>query len=334
LGESGTGKELVARAIHQCSVRQHHPFRALNCGAIPETLLESELFGFEKGAFSGAVQTRAGAFEQAGEGTLFLDEIGDLPLHQQVTFLRVLEVSTFRRVGGQKDLPCRARLVAATHRDLVASVREGRFRGDLYHRISVLPIVLPPLRQRPEDIPLLVRYFLRTFGKNREVKVSQEALEVMQRYSWPGNIRELRNAIQRALVMVEGTWIQPEDLMLQPLATDAIPSVSAPVVSTSSSHPAADSPVSSSSASVSSISASSHGAVQDTHNHSTSTPLSMADSDLGAKDSLEQVERAAIIHALEQSQGVVSDAARRLGISRSSLYHKMKRHQIQPHKYK
>ncbi|MBI4615803.1 MAG: sigma 54-dependent Fis family transcriptional regulator [Planctomycetes bacterium] len=203
-GESGTGKELVARAIHLRSPRSAGPFLAVNAAALPLDLVESELFGHEKGAFTGATQIQIGKFEAADQGTFFLDEIGELDPRVQAKFLRDLEDGTFHRVGGTKTLATRARLLAATNRDLHERVREGVFREDLYFRLRVIEIVLPPLRERPEDIPLFVRHFLgrhAASGGREEITVSDEAMDSLSRYRWPGNVRELRNAIERAVVL-------------------------------------------------------------------------------------------------------------------------------------
>ena len=205
-GESGTGKELVARALHQQSPRADQPFIQVNCGAIPENLFESELFGHERGAFTGAVTSRPGRFELAHGGTLFLDEIGELPRDMQVKLLRVLQERTFERVGGVRSIQVDVRLVAATNRDLATEVKAGRFREDLYYRLNVVPVKLPPLRDRPDDIPLLVEHFVARFNKRlgREVHgVSPEATAAMMAHPWPGNIRELENLIERAVLLAE-----------------------------------------------------------------------------------------------------------------------------------
>jgi DNA-binding NtrC family response regulator len=214
-GESGTGKELVARAIHQKSGRAGGPFVTLNCGALPENLFESELFGYEKGAFTGAGGTKAGRFELADGGTLFLDEIGELSLKSQVDFLRVLETKEFRRLGGTKVVKVDTRIIAATNRNLEAAVKEGAFREDLYYRLNVIPIRLPPLRDRSEDIPLMVESFLREFAaqhQRTQQEVAPEAMRLLRLYSWPGNIRQLRNVIERLVVTVRETTIHPRDL--------------------------------------------------------------------------------------------------------------------------
>jgi two-component system NtrC family response regulator len=215
-GESGTGKELIARAIHSRSPRREAPFVAINCGAIPEALLESELFGHERGAFTGAHLQRKGKFELAARGTLFLDEIGELSLMLQVKLLRFLQEHTIERVGGREPIPLELRVVAATNRNLKAELEASRFREDLYYRLSVVTIEVPPLRQRGEDIIMLANAFLRLAGRERRrrARFSADALQAMMAYGWPGNIRELQNKVSRAVIMAEGRVIEPKDLDL------------------------------------------------------------------------------------------------------------------------
>jgi DNA-binding NtrC family response regulator len=216
-GESGTGKELFARSLHLLSPRAEAPFVAINCAAIPETLLETELFGHEKGAFTGAVGRKLGKFEMAHRGTLFLDEIGDLPLSLQAKILRALEERRFERVGGTASVQVDVRLVAATNRGLRAAVAARRFREDLYFRLSVFPITVPPLRERPGDIPLLARFFVERFCrdlKKRPLLLSEAATEQLQAYRWPGNVRELQNCIERAAILADGDTILPRHLNL------------------------------------------------------------------------------------------------------------------------
>lgn len=214
-GESGTGKELVARAIHHKSPRANGPFITLNCGALPENLFESELFGYEKGAFTGAMTTKVGRFELADGGTMLLDEVGELSLKSQVDFLRVLETKEFRRLGGTKVIKVDTRIIAATNRNLEEAVKQGDLREDLYYRLNVIPIGLPPLRERADDILLLVESFLHEFTSQhqREPKeVSREAMRLLRLYAWPGNIRQLRNVIERLVVTVRDKTIQSEYL--------------------------------------------------------------------------------------------------------------------------
>ena len=212
LEPAGTGKELLARAIHQKSPRAGGPFISVNCGALPETLLESELFGYEKGAYTGAMGTKVGRFELADGGTLFLDEIGELSLKSQVDFLRVLETKEFRRLGGTKVIKVDARIIAATNRNLEEAVQQGIFREDLYYRLNVIPLRVPPLRERPEDIPLMVQSFLREFALKHgrpPQEVSREAMRLLRLYAWPGNIRQLRNVIERLMITVKDRVMEP-----------------------------------------------------------------------------------------------------------------------------
>jgi len=216
-GESGTGKELFARSLHALSGRADEPFVAINCAAIPETLLETELFGYEKGAFTGAAARKPGKFEVAHRGTLFLDEIGDLPLTLQAKILRALEEKRFERVGGTASMQVDVRLVAATNRGLKAAVAARRFREDLYFRLSVFPITVPPLRERPGDVPLLARFFVDRFCRDLKKKplvLSPGAVEHLQTYRWPGNVRELQNCIERAVILADGDSILPRHLNL------------------------------------------------------------------------------------------------------------------------
>jgi two-component system nitrogen regulation response regulator GlnG len=211
-GESGTGKELVARAIYQHSTRAQAPFLAINCAAIPENLLESELFGHEKGAFTGADRQRIGKFEQCSGGTLFLDEIGDMPLATQAKILRLLQDQRFERVGGNETVRTDVRLIAATHRDLKEWSSQGKFRQDLYYRVSVFTIMLPPLRERGDDLSMLVQHYLGRFSQelNREVReITSETLDLLRRYSWPGNIRELQGVLKQAILQATGTVLIP-----------------------------------------------------------------------------------------------------------------------------
>ena len=212
-GETGTGKELIARAIYQHSTRAKAPFIAINCGAVPENLLESELFGHERGAFTGADQRRIGRFEQANKGTLFLDEIGDLPAQTQVKLLRVLQEQSFHRVGGSENIRVDVRILAATHRDLEAMIREGKFREDLWHRLNVVSISLAPLRDRREDIPVLVQHFLKKYSAEFGVErpaITPEAIALLQVDPWPGNIRQLENVVRRLLLDARGLAINAE----------------------------------------------------------------------------------------------------------------------------
>jgi two-component system nitrogen regulation response regulator NtrX len=239
-GENGTGKELVARAIHLQSARADRPFVAVNCAAIPETLIESELFGHEKGSFSGATSMKRGQFEQADGGTLFLDEIGDMSLNTQAKVLRALQEQQFTRVGGTKLLKVDVRVLAASNKDLLKEIEKGTFREDLYYRLNVVPIVVPPLRERREDIPVLIRHFMKLHAEEQGLRikdVTPEAMHVFQQYEWPGNIRELRNLIERLMIMVPGNVIDAAQattsLQVKPTGAALSPpnAISQPVVS-------------------------------------------------------------------------------------------------------
>ncbi|MDN3553459.1 sigma 54-interacting transcriptional regulator [Halomonas almeriensis] len=217
-GESGTGKELTAQAIHERSHRLSGPFQAINCGALPDNLIQSELFGHEKGSFTGAAQRKIGRIEAADGGTLFLDEIGDLPLDLQVNLLRFLETRRIQRIGSLNEIDVDVRVVAATHVDLAKAVDEGRFREDLYHRLNVLQVVVPALREHPEDIEIMARFFFKRFAGEKPATLrgfSRESMATMRQYPWPGNVRELINRIRRAMVMCEGRLIQPDDLGIE-----------------------------------------------------------------------------------------------------------------------
>ena len=215
LGESGTGKELIARAIHSRSSRRYFPIITINCGAYPEGLLESELFGHEKGSFTGAMYRRMGKLEMADKGTLFLDEIGNISEKMQMDLLRVIETKKFTRLGGDKTIDVDFRVISATNKDLEKAIKEGSFREDLYYRLNVFSIVLPPLRERRTDIPLIAKYFLTKYAQSMNKNVtdfSPQALEMIGGYDWPGNIREVRNVVERAMVVAKGNQIQVEDL--------------------------------------------------------------------------------------------------------------------------
>jgi DNA-binding NtrC family response regulator len=282
-GESGTGKELIARALHANSPRCTGPFVAVNCGALPGDLLESELFGHVRGAFTGAVRDRVGRFELARGGTLFLDEVGDMPLHLQVKLLRVLQERRFDRVGESVPRPMDARVIAATNVDLVDAIRAGRFRDDLYYRLRVVPIHVPPLRERVEDIPLIAQHLLAHIGgrEGRALRLSPDTLAAMTRHDWPGNVRELGNALEYAVATCTGQTIQIENLPpelrhgvegAETVEVSALPS-SAPL-----GHPTAEDPA----------------------------------------------ERVRIVQALESARWSRGRAAELLGVSRSTLWRRMK----------
>lgn len=234
LGETGTGKELIARAIHESSRRARQILVAVNCAALPPTLIESELFGHEKGAFTGAVERKPGKFELADGGTIFLDEVGDLPLDAQAKLLRVLQEREIQRVGGTRTINVNARLIAATNQDLRSRVATGEFRADLFYRLSVFPLEVPPLRERPEDIPPLVLHFVERFAERQHTRVpavNREAMEMLQRYDWPGNVRELQNVVERAVLLCKGRTIGEDLLVLMNIRSTGRPVPAEPLTS-------------------------------------------------------------------------------------------------------
>ncbi|HEY4059766.1 MAG TPA: sigma-54 dependent transcriptional regulator, partial [Kofleriaceae bacterium] len=315
-GESGSGKEMVARAIHNASRRAKGPCVAVNCAALTESLIESELFGHEKGAFTGATEKKAGRFEMADKGTLFLDEVGELPLGLQTKFLRVLEERRFERVGGQKAIEVDVRVVAATNRDLAEMVRRGTFREDLYYRLSVIAIDVPPLRARLDDVPLLAEHFLARFRQQAGRRISgfsPDALAAMTRYSWPGNVRELRNAVERAVVLGERDTIQMQDLPPQVLA-QAQP----PRTRTSSPTPPLGSSISNPAMPV----------VPSVANVTIDVPPPAPPAATPAK-SLRELEKEGILAALAATNGNKAQAAAILEIDRSTLYKKLKDYGIE-----
>jgi len=302
LGESGTGKEVTARAIHQQSPRHKQPFVAINCGAIPADLLESELFGHEKGAFTGALNARKGRFEMAEGGTILLDEIGDMSLPMQVKLLRVLQERSYERVGGNQTLRCNVRIIAATHRDLLKRISEGKFREDLYYRLNVFPIQMPALRDRRSDLPALVHTLCAQLaGTNRgEVSFSDEALHALADYHWPGNVRELGNLIERLAVLYPGQTIRIYDLPERYRGEEILP---IPPV-----HPKRTTPA--------------------------ELPLAEAvpqlpDTGLNLREYMLSVEASLIHQALERSQGVISHAAHLLSMRRTTLVEKLRKYGIE-----
>jgi DNA-binding NtrC family response regulator len=295
-GESGTGKELVARAIYQHGPRAKAPFLALNSAAIPETLLESELFGHEKGAFTGADRKRIGKFEQVSGGTLFLDEVGDMPLALQAKLLRLLQEQAFERVGGNETVRTDVRLIAATHRDLKAWSEQGKFRPDLYYRLNVFTIHLPPLRERGDDLPVLVRHFVRRFSRElgREVQeVAPEALARLRTYSWPGNVRELQSVLKQALLRARGTTLLPASLPALP----AEPGGSVPEFPSAGDDPNLEAFV--------------------------RLCLASDDGDRYAQAHL-RLDRVLLTRVLEATGGNQQEAARRLGIARETLRRRLR----------
>ena len=306
LGETGTGKEIVARAIHEVSERRRSAFVPVNCGAIPAELLESELFGHERGAFSGAINQRKGRFELADGGTIFLDEIGEMPLAMQVKLLRVLQEGCYERVGSNTSQRCNVRVIAATHRDLEELIRTGRFREDLYHRLNVCPIEMPPLRNRAEDLPGLIDHFVAENTKRGHgtVRLSERTLAALARYSWPGNVRELENLIERLAVMCHDQLVEPEDLppafgqstMPAPMNNHHLPEPE-PVEAASSATAC--------------------------HEDEFAPPAGF---DL--REYMQRIERRYIEQAMERSGHVIAAAAQLLGLKRTTLLDKVRRYQL------
>ena len=322
-GESGTGKEVIARLVHECSVRAKGPFIPVNCGAIPGELLESELFGHEKGAFTGAVAARKGRFELAEGGTLFLDEIGDMPFEMQVKLLRVLQERTFERVGGGKPMKCNVRIIAATHQHLEKKVDAGDFRMDLYYRLNVFPLDVPPLRDRPADLEALAQRFIDEFASQGRgsIRLESDALAHLRLYAWPGNVRELGNLVERLIILNPDQAIfaadlpakyQSSELTVAARPTDAAPVAARDDVLTEAEEedlsalfaPAPSSPV------------------------APPTPT-FIDQPIDLKEHMAEVERALIISALDQTDWVNAHAAKLLSLQRTTLVEKMRKYDIQ-----
>ena len=304
-GESGTGKEVVARGIHSQSDRAAGPFVAVNCGAIPGELLESELFGHEKGAFTGAIQARVGRFEQAAAGTLFLDEIGDMPQGMQVKLLRVLQERSFERVGSNKTQQCDVRIIAATHQNLEAHAEEGKFRADLYYRLNVFPIEIPPLRERPDDVQVIGERFLEGFNKQRgtSTKVSKACFDTLRQYQWPGNARELSNLMERL------TILHPDEQVSTKHLPDRWRTGNSP-------SPAVESPR------VPDFAFSEESIVED---GSEIVLSGLTEDGIDLRSRMAEIERTLIMQALDLSDGVVAQAAKLLGLQRTTLVEKMRK---------
>lgn len=288
-GESGTGKELVARTLHQLSSRREHPFLAINCSAIPSTLIESELFGYEKGAFTGAIHSKPGRFELANSGTLFLDEIGEISLEVQAKLLRVIQNNEIERVGGIHTLKIDIRLITATNKDLREEIKKGDFREDLYYRLNVVPIDLPPLRERTEDFPHLVDFFIEKYNKKLGKQIQEmdrQTMEILSHFQWPGNIRQLENMIERMILLNEG-----DQLTVESIPTEILEGIPAPI-----------------------------------SDLTTSPPLFSFKEIV--KETTQKIERKLILKALEETHDNVTQAAKRLGISRKSLQNKIKGYQL------
>ena len=305
LGETGTGKELIAHAIHELSQRRERAFVRVNCGALSENLLESELFGHVRGAFTGAIDNRTGRFEAAHKGTIFLDEINSTTLHLQVKLLRVLQEREFERVGDTKTLQVDCRIIAASNRDLLTLAEEGSFREDLYYRLNVVPIYLPPLRERPEDIPELVTHFLSIYNEQNDryvVHLDPRAMEAMQRYPWPGNVRELQNYVERAVVMASG----------DELTLDLLPQI---VITGKSPRAVGRRPLD----------------FQSLTEELVQVGLGAADetsSDLHSRI-VDRVEREVISQVMGSCDNVQIKAAARLGINRNTLHKKLKEYGLE-----
>ena len=305
-GESGTGKELIARALHMNSPRASKPFIAVNCGAIPHELLEGELFGYEKGSFTGAVNTRIGRMELANQGTIFFDEIGDMPTSLQVKLLRVLAEREIDRIGSTKPTPIDIRVITATHRNLEESIKEGSFREDLFYRLNIIPINLPPLRERKTDIPLLADHFLKQFNRTAIPKtISDEAMQFLVNYSWPGNIRELANFIERMVVLSIGSTITPRDLPEKVLG-DTPKEKWQPLEEDEEGNPAQ--------------------ILQQSLRQS--FHVGIPEEGINLKKTVEEFEKELLLEALEKTGWVKNKAANLLGLNRTTLVEKLKKMKI------
>ena len=318
LGESGTGKEVVARAIHDQSPRRDGPFVAINCGAIPPDLLESELFGHEKGAFTGALSARKGRFEMAEGGTLLLDEIGDMSLPMQVKLLRVLQERSFERVGGNQTIRCNVRVIAATHRNLEARIADGHFREDLFYRLNVFPIEMPALRERADDLPDLVMTIAAQLSRTGrgEVRFANETLQALRLYAWPGNVRELTNLVERLAVLHPGGLVRVADLpkRYQPEHLDAVATEAAAVPA----QPAAAAPSMATAVTPTTIAA---AAVVPADR--------LPEAGIDLREHIAQIELNLIRDALDRAGGVVAHAAQLLGLRRTTLVEKLRKYGVE-----
>jgi sigma-54 specific flagellar transcriptional regulator A len=330
LGESGTGKEVVARAIHHSSPRRNRPFIAVNCGAIPADLLESELFGHEKGAFTGAVATRKGRFELAEGGTLFLDEIGDMSLPMQVKLLRVLQERVFERVGSALQLKCNVRIIAATHRNLEDAIERGAFREDLFYRLNVFPIDMPSLRTRIDDLPTLIRDFadMNVAAGRQRVQFSANALDCLVRYSWPGNVRELGNLVERLSILCAGRMVTAADLPPRYRPGDWTPAPEADQIPAVLPQPEPGPPAALVPATDADADMTEREALflLDDAPAASGTILPPQGIDLRAH--VASIEESLIRQALDRSHGIVAQAARLLGLRRTTLVEKLRKFDI------
>jgi len=332
LGESGTGKEMVARHIHELSGRSGHPFVPVNCGAIPADLLESELFGHEKGAFTGALSTRVGRFEFAEGGTLFLDEIGDMSLQMQVKLLRVLQERSFERVGSNRTQLCNVRIIAATHRDLEAAILAGRFREDLFYRLNVFPVQMPPLRERLDDLPILIEHLLRRQGQNsgRHIRLGKDAMACLAGNRWPGNVRELANLLERLAILYPDQTIGADDLPERYRAGgpsawfDGSVRVAAPEARLAAIAPPAEGPATDSIDERRML----DSALEEADEEVEPAEHALKSGGIDLKDHLSAIEIGLIRKALAEADGTVAEAARLLRIRRTTLVEKLRKYRL------
>ena len=330
-GESGTGKEVVARAVHEQSARREKPFVAVNCGAIPSELLESELFGHEKGAFTGAITSRKGRFEMADGGTLFLDEIGDMTLPMQVKILRVLQERTYERVGSNRSVRCEVRIIAATHRNLEESILKGAFREDLFYRLNVFPIEMPALRERLEDLPLLIDDLIEAMRRNGHgsVKLSADAVHALRAYHWPGNVRELSNLIERLAVLHPHAAVGVAELpqrYRQNITLPAAAAAPAPVPAVAEEPESVAINAAMASASLAELAM---PIPASSSTYLSATAAQLPPDGVNLKDHIETIELALIRQALAQSSGVVAHAAKLLNTRRTTLVEKLRKYGLQ-----
>ncbi len=330
LGESGTGKEMVARHIHEVSGRAQHPFVPVNCGAIPAELLESELFGHEKGAFTGALSTRMGRFEFAEGGTLFLDEIGDMSLQMQVKLLRVLQERSFERVGSNRTIRCNVRIIAATHRDLESAILEGRFREDLFYRLNVFPIQIPPLRERLEDMPLLIDNLLERAVRHggRRVRIGNDAMNCLMRCRWPGNVRELGNLLERLGILYPDQTVTAADLPERYRVVDSsdwfgsgVRIEAAECQAPTTSLPGAAMPVPHRDADEVQLAVLAQAAPP-------GEEATLPSGGIDLKDHLSAIELGLIRKAMREADGTVAEAARLLKMRRTTLVEKLRKYRL------
>jgi sigma-54 specific flagellar transcriptional regulator A len=347
LGESGTGKEMVARHIHELSGRDGHPFVPVNCGAIPADLLESELFGHEKGAFTGALSTRMGRFEFAEGGTLFLDEIGDMSLQMQVKLLRVLQERTFERVGSNRTIRCNVRIIAATHRDLETAISAGRFREDLFYRLNVFPIQMPPLRERLEDLPVLIEHLVQRQGQigGRHIRLDKEAMNCLARNPWPGNVRELANLLERLAILFPEQTVAAADLperyrnqgttgwfasgmRITPPAPDAEMFAGATSALLEKLLEAGETDHSDAGELVDAVELMDTVDLPDYADRAQAASIELPRGGIDLKDHLSAIEIGLIRKALEEADGTVAGAARLLRMRRTTLVEKLRKYRL------